>query len=179
MVHPDRVVDEVGFASLPLIDPVYPLTEGLHPNQVRKALDLALDRLPALPEWQDPEWLKRSDYPGFADALRVLHHPAAPEDIEPGSAPWSRLAYDELLASQLALALLRAHMRTRAGRGSAAEGLLRARILKALPYSLTPSQSRAVGDIAADLAQPERMLRLLQGDVGPARRWWRFSPRRM
>ena len=166
MVHPDRVVDAAGFASLPLIDPVYPLTEGLHPNQVRKALDLALDRLPALPEWQDAEWVKRNDYPSFADALRVVHRPAAPEDIEPGSTAWSRLAYDELLASQLALALLRAHMRTRAGRGSAAEGLLRARIVKALPYALTPSQTRAVADIVADLAQPERMLRLLQGDVG-------------
>ena len=166
MVHPDRVVDAAGFASLPLIDPVYPLTEGLHPNQVRKALDLALDRLPALPEWQDAEWVKRNNYPSFADALRVVHRPAAPEDIEPGSTAWSRLAYDELLASQLALALLRAHMRTRAGRGSAAEGLLRARIVKALPYALTPSQTRAVADIVADLAQPERMLRLLQGDVG-------------
>ncbi len=166
MVHPDRVVDAAGFASLPLIDPVYPLTEGLHPNQVRKALDLALDRLPALPEWQDAEWVKRNNYPSFADALRVVHRPAAPEDIEPGSTAWSRLAYDELLASQLALALLRAHMRTRAGRGSAAEGLLHARIVKALPYALTPSQTRAVADIVADLAQPERMLRLLQGDVG-------------
>jgi ATP-dependent DNA helicase RecG len=160
------VVDAAGFASLPLIDPVSPLTEGLHPNQVRKALDLALDRLPALREWQDAEWLKRNDYPSFGDALRVLHRPTAPEDIEPGSAAWSRLAYDELLASQLALALLRAHMRNRAGRGSAAEGLLRARIVKALPYALTPSQARAVDDIVADLAQPERMLRLLQGDVG-------------
>ncbi len=166
MVHPDRVVDAAGFAKLPLIDPVYPLTEGLHPNQVRKALDLALERLPALPEWQDAEWLKRNDYPSFGDALRVLHRPAAPEDIEPGSTAWSRLAYDELLASQLALALLRAHMRARAGRGSAAEGLLRARIVKALPYALTPSQTRAVGDIIADLAQPQRMLRLLHGDVG-------------
>jgi ATP-dependent DNA helicase RecG len=166
MLHPDRVVDAAGFASLPLIDPVYPLTEGLHPNQVRKALDLALDRLPALPEWQDAEWIKRNGYPSFGDALRLLHRPAAPEDIAPASTAWSRLAYDELLASQLALALLRAHMRTRAGRGSAAEGLLRARIVKALPYALTPSQTRAVGDIVADLAQPERMLRLLQGDVG-------------
>jgi ATP-dependent DNA helicase RecG len=166
MVHPDRVVDAAGLASLPLIDPVYPLTEGLHPNQVRKAVDLALDRLPALPEWQDAGWLKRNAYPDFAAALRTIHRPAEPEDITPDGAAWSRLAYDELLASQLALALLRAHMRARAGRGSAAEGLSRARIVKALPYSLTPSQSRAVADIVADLAQPQRMLRLLQGDVG-------------
>ena len=95
-----------------------------------------------------------------------MHHPASLADLEPASAAWSRLAYDELLAGQLALALLRGHMRTRAGRGSAAEGLLRARIVAALPYSLTPSQQRAVDDIIADLAQPNRMLRLLHGDVG-------------
>jgi ATP-dependent DNA helicase RecG len=166
MVHPDRVVDAAGFAALPLIDPVYPLTEGLHPNQLRKAMDAALDRLPALPEWQDEAWLKRNGFPGFADALRAIHRPGAPDDIKPDSPAWSRLAYDELLASQLALALLRAHMRVRAGRGSAAEGRLRARIVKALPYALTPSQVRAVADIVADLAQPARMLRLLQGDVG-------------
>jgi ATP-dependent DNA helicase RecG len=166
MLHPDRVVDAEGLASLPLLDPVYPLTEGLGPNQLRKAIDAALTRLPVLDEWQDAAWRSRNNYPDFADALRVLHRPQAPEDIMPESAPWSRLAYDELLASQLALALLRRHMRTRAGRGSAAEGRLRARILAALPYALTPSQERAVADITADLAQPERMLRLLHGDVG-------------
>src|SRR6202521_291677 len=155
MVHPDRVVDAAGFAKLPLIDPVYPLTEGLHPNQVSKAVGLALDRLPALPEWQDPAWLARNDYPSFADALRTVHRPEKPEDIAPESLAWSRLAYDELLASQLSLALLRAHMRSRAGRGSAAEGRLRERIVAALPYSLTPSQERAVADIIADLAQPQ------------------------
>src|SRR5271169_862031 len=166
MLHPDRVVDAAGLARLPLIDPVYPLTEGLHPNQVRNAIDVALERLPDLPEWQDAAWLERNDYPNFADALRRIHRPQALDDIKPDSAPWSRLAYDELLASQLALALLRAHMRARPGRGSAAEGRLRARIIAALPYSLTPSQERAVSDIIADLAQPQRMLRLLQGDVG-------------
>jgi len=166
MVHPDRVVDAEGFATLPLIDPVYPLTEDLHPNQLRRAIELALDRLPQLPEWQDAAWLKRNRFPDFAEALRRIHRPAAPDDLTPDSAPWSRLAYDELLASQLALALLRAHLRTRAGRGSAAEGRLRARIIAALPYSLTPSQHRALADIVADLAQPHRMLRLLHGDVG-------------
>src|SRR5580693_2391996 len=150
MLHPDRVVDAGGFASLPLLDPIYPLTEGLGPNQVRKAIDLALARLPVLPEWQDEAWLSRNAYPDFSDALRTVHRPEQPEDITPEGAAWSRLAYDELLASQLALALLRVHMRTRAGRGSAAEGRLRARIIAALPYALTPSQERAVTDIVAD-----------------------------
>jgi len=166
MVHPDRVVDEEGFAKLPLIDPVYPLTEGLHPNQVHKAIEIALERLPDLPEWQDGAWLKRNGFPGFAAALRSIHRPTDLSDLDPESAAWSRLAYDELLAGQLALALLRGRMRARPGRGTAAEGRLRARIIKALPYSLTPSQQRAVADIIADLAQPNRMLRLLHGDVG-------------
>jgi ATP-dependent DNA helicase RecG len=167
MVHPDRVVDAEGFAKLPLIDPVYPLTEGLHANQVRRAIEAALDRVPkTLPEWQDADWLNRNGFESFADALRRVHRPDTPDDIKPESPAWSRLAYDELLAGQLALALLRAHQRVRAGRGTAAEGRLRARIVTSLPYSLTPSQQQAVTDIVADLAQPARMLRLLQGDVG-------------
>src|SRR3984885_11078773 len=97
MLHPDRVVNSKGFANLPLLDPVYPLTEGLHPNQVRKAVDLALERLPVLPEWQDAAWLARNASPEFGDALRTIHRPESPGDIAPEGAAWSRLAYDELL----------------------------------------------------------------------------------
>ena len=166
MVHPDRVVDEAGLANLPLVEPVYPLTEGLALSNVRRAMDGALARLPDLPEWQDAAWLARERFPAFADALRHLHRPAEPHDIAPESLAWTRLAYDELLAGQLALALVRAHLRRQAGRGSASEGRLRANVIEALPYSLTPSQQKAVDDIVADLARPQRMLRLLQGDVG-------------
>ena len=166
MVHPDRVVDEQGFANLPLVEPVYPLTEGLALGNVRRAMDGALTKLPDLPEWQDEAWVARERFPGFAAALRHLHRPAEPHDIAPEGPAWTRLAYDELLAGQLALALVRTHMRRQAGRGSASEGRLRARILKALPYALTHSQQKAVDDIVADLARPQRMIRLLQGDVG-------------
>jgi ATP-dependent DNA helicase RecG len=166
MVHPDRVVDEAGLAALPLVEPVYPLTEGLHLGQVRKAVEGALARLPSLPEWQNAAWLARSRFPSFAQAINRLHRPEDPGDILPEGPAWSRLAYDELLASQLALSLLRAHRQRRPGRGSSGEGRLRARVIEALPYSLTPSQRRAVDDIVTDLARPQRMLRLLQGDVG-------------
>ena len=166
MVHPDRVVDEKGFANLPLVEPVYPLTEGLALGNVRRAMESALGRLPALPEWQDEAWVSRERLPAFADALRHLHRPAEPHDVLPVSLAWTRLAYDELLAGQLALALVRAHMRRQSGRGHSGEGRLRARILKALPYALTHSQQQALNDIVNDLALPQRMLRLLQGDVG-------------
>jgi len=110
--------------------------------------------------------VSRERFPSFAIALRHLHRPAEPHDVAPESTAWTRLAYDELLAGQLALALVRAHMRKQAGRGSASEGRMRARILKSLPYALTHSQQKALDDITADLARPQRMLRLLQGDVG-------------
>jgi ATP-dependent DNA helicase RecG len=166
MVHPDRVVDEAGLASLPLVEPVYPLTEGLGLNQVRKAVDTALNSLPDLPEWQEPEWVARQAFPAFATALRTLHRPHEPIDIDPGGGAWTRLAYDELLAGQLALALVRAHLRRPAGRPTVGDGRLRRRLTEALPYSLTNSQARAIAEIVEDLAKPERMLRLLQGDVG-------------
>jgi ATP-dependent DNA helicase RecG len=169
MVHPDRVVDETGFAALPLVEPVYPLTEGLALGNVRRAMDgalVALARVTGLPEWQDEAWISRERFPAFAESLRHLHRPSEPHEVLPESPAWTRLAFDELLAGQLALALVRAHMRRQSGRGTASEGRLRARILKALPYALTHSQQRAVDNIINDLALPQRMLRLLQGDVG-------------
>jgi ATP-dependent DNA helicase RecG len=166
MVHPDRVVDEAGFADLPLVEPVYPLTEGVALNNVRRAMDAALTKIPDLPEWQDAAWISRERLPSFADALRQLHRPADPAGVTPDSRAWTRLAYDELLAGQLALALVRKHLRRPAGRGTSGEGHLRAKVLKVLPYSLTHSQQKALDDISTDLAKPQRMLRLLQGDVG-------------
>jgi ATP-dependent DNA helicase RecG len=166
MTHPDRVVSEAELDQLPLVEPVYPLTEGLTVNPVRKAADGALGKMPALPEWQDEAWLRQQNFAGFAEALASLHRPAEPADVRPEGQAWSRLAYDEFLAGQLALALVRAHQRKQPGRGSSGEGILRAKVIQSLPYSLTPSQGRAMDDIVTDLARPQRMVRLLQGDVG-------------
>jgi ATP-dependent DNA helicase RecG len=165
MVHPDRVVSEADLPKLPLIEPVYPLTEGLSLNVVRRSAEAALAKIPPLPEWQDGAWLEQQDWPPFGAALATLHHPTD-LTIAPGTPAWSRLAYDELLAGQLALALVRANQKRLAGRPSRGDGHLREKIIAALPYSLTPSQARAIAEIDADLANAERMLRLLQGDVG-------------
>ncbi|ALK09290.1 ATP-dependent DNA helicase RecG [Blastochloris viridis] len=166
MAHPDRVVSVEDAASLPALEPVYPLTEGLALGHLRRAAAAALARLPALPEWQDAAHLARNRWPPFTDALRTLHAPAAPEDLDPESPAWRRLAYDELFAGQLALQLLRSHMRREPGRRSLGDGRVRDRLIKALPFVLTASQQQAVADISADLAADTRMIRLLQGDVG-------------
>jgi ATP-dependent DNA helicase RecG len=166
MVHPDRIVAEADFSKLPLVEPVYPLTEGLSLHALGKAVNAALARLPELPEWQDASWVARERFPSFAQTLGALHRPTEPSDVLPERLAWSRLAYDELLAGQLALGLVRAHIRRPAGRATIGTGTLRKKLVEALPYSLTVSQARAVAEIGADLAKPERMLRLLQGDVG-------------
>ena len=116
MTHPDRVVDAAGFAAMALVEPVYPATEGLSQNMLRRAVTAALNKLPTLPEWLDPAYLARAGWPDFAGALAKLHRPSDPADVALDGKGWSRLAYDEMLASQLALALVRAHLRRPGGR---------------------------------------------------------------
>jgi ATP-dependent DNA helicase RecG len=166
IVHPDRVVDEAGFAKLSGIDPVYPLTEGLALGSLRRAITQALQKLPDLPEWISPEVIRRCQFPPIREALNRVHIPLELTDILPDGPFWSRLAFDELLAGQLALALVRSQLRRPAGDRHAGDGHLRQKIIDALPYALTSSQREAAAAIAEDLRQPLRMLRLLQGDVG-------------
>src|SRR3981189_1162940 len=163
---PARGVDEEGFAKLSGIDPVYPLTEGLALGSLRRAMAQALQKLPDLPEWISPEVIRRCKFPKVAEALNRVHVPVELTDILPDGPFWSRLAFDELLAGQLALALVRAQLRRPAGDRNSGDGPLRKKIIDALPYSLTSSQQQAAAAITDDLRQPVRMLRLLQGDVG-------------
>jgi ATP-dependent DNA helicase RecG len=166
IVHPDRVVDEAAFSKLSGIDPVYPLTEGLALGSLKRAVAQALAKLPDLPEWISPEVIRRCHFPPVREALNRVHQPVELTDILPDGPFWSRLAFDELLAGQLALALIRAQLRRPAGNRHTGDGHLRKKIIDALPYALTASQRQAAAAIADDLKQPVRMLRLLQGDVG-------------
>ena len=166
MVHPDHMVPVAEADNLPPFEPVYPLTAGLSPKLLRRSIQQALTRLPELPEWQDKSVMAKLSFPSFGKAFETIHNPTTPADISPEGPAWRRLAYDELLASQLALALVRAKTRRLSGRPLQGDGRITGKIREALPYALTPSQERAVREIQEDLAKPERMLRLLQGDVG-------------
>ncbi|MFL1460826.1 ATP-dependent DNA helicase RecG [Roseococcus sp. DSY-14] len=149
--------------DLPALEPIHRLTESLQRPVMAAAVRAALAQLPdGWPEWADPHLLARENWPPFPAALRALHAPAAP----PGAGPRERLAYDEALAGQVALGLLRRRHRTSAGRALRGDGALRARALAAFGHEPTPDQHQALAEISADLAAPHRMLRLLQGDVG-------------
>lgn len=166
MVHPDHVVDPSDTTDLPLIEPVYPMTAGLARKTLLRAIRDALDHLPDLPEWIDAGTLADENWPSAASALRAMHQPEALADLAPEAPARRRLAFDELLASQLAIALMRAHQQREGRAPRAIAGRLRDALVEGLPFALTGAQRRAVEAIENDLRAPDRMLRLLQGDVG-------------
>ena len=166
ITHPDHIVDAAEAEKLPAIEPIYPLTTGLPLRTVQKAVAAALSRAPTLPEWTEPTLLAERKWPSWRDAVLALHAPASEADLLPETPERERLAYDELMASQLAVALLREHTKRLPGRTLKAAGVLRGKAIAALPYRLTGSQLQASAEIAGDMAASHRMLRLLQGDVG-------------
>ncbi len=166
MVHPDRVMDQRAFETMPAIEAVYGMTEGLSSRMLARTAEAALNRLPKMPEWQDAAWLSKNAFPPFEDALKDLHNPDDVAAITPENVARRRLAYDEMLASQLALALVRAQRKRAPGRVNSGDGKLVKELTEVLPFRLTGSQIEAGAQIRADMAKPERMLRLLQGDVG-------------
>ncbi len=162
MPHPDHIAPVGRPELIPPLEPVWPLTAGLFPSALRAALTQCLARVPPLPEWHEPTLLRRERWPGFGEALCALHTPRE----HPGPEVRARLAYDELLAHQIAISWMRSRERARPGRALAGDGALRQAALGRFGHSLTGSQTEALAEIDADLAAPARMLRLLQGDVG-------------
>jgi ATP-dependent DNA helicase RecG len=166
IVHPDHVLPVAEADDIPAFEPVYPLHAGITQKAMWKATRSALALMPDLPEWIDPPLKKHEEWPDWAEAMRVVHNPQATSDLSPHAPARERLAYDELLAHQLTLALARAATRKAKGIASQATGALSGKVLATLPYKPTNAQQRAFAEIAADLATPLRMNRLLQGDVG-------------
>jgi len=166
IAHPDLVLRPDELDRLKPIEPVYPLTAGLVPRLVQRAVATALDRAPDLPEWIDPHLGERRLWPAWAEAVRRVHSPTSEADLSPTEPARERLAYDEVFASQLAVALVRALRRREQGRAIVGSGALTGRVERGLGFALTGAQRMAIAEIAADMAQPRRMMRLLQGDVG-------------
>ncbi|MBL4600268.1 MAG: ATP-dependent DNA helicase RecG [Rhizobiaceae bacterium] len=166
MAHPDHVVSEAEFADMPLVEPIYGNTAGLSAKILMRSIHRTVGMLPEFDEWIDANLMVREDWPSFKQSLELVHHPSDGVDIAPQSPSRRRLAMDEFLAGQLALALMRAKMKKLHGKARTGSGELSAKLRTHLPYTLTGAQERSLKEITGDLAKPERMLRLLQGDVG-------------
>ncbi len=173
MAHPDHLLPRARAAELPLLEASWPLTAGLQPRVVARCMRAALERLPDLPEWLEPSVVAREGWPGFAQALRLIHFPGdSLADSDPShlakalDGARERLGCDELLAGQVAMGRARRRSRERPGRSLAGDDTLRHQALATFGHQPTPAQRHVLAEIDADLAAPTRMLRLLQGDVG-------------
>ena len=166
ITHPDHIGTLAELDQVQMVEPVYPLTQGLSLKVLSKAIRGALEVAPELEEWIDPAFGKKNGWQPWHQALLSAHRPENETELQTDAPARQRLAYDELLANQLALALVRKQMRRVAGRAVAGDGHLRSAMSGALTFALTPSQIRASEEILEDLRGPSRMHRLLQGDVG-------------
>ncbi len=166
MTHPDHVLRLEEAGTLPPFEPVYPLGAGVTQRQMAKAAQTARARLAPLAEWIDPHLLAREGWPSLAEALDTAHAPQGLGDIAPTTPARARLAYDELFAYQITLALARSGLRSGKGQPSIGTNVLQAKVLASLPFAPTGAQARAIAQIAQDMESPARMNRLLQGDVG-------------
>jgi len=166
ITHPDHVVSLQDASEIPGFEPIYPLTQGVAQKTLQKAVAASLTRRPTLGEWTDPALVAREEWPTWSKALDQVHAPGKLADLSPDHPARRRLAYDELFAHQLTLALARLARRRASGRASVGDGHLLDAVIEALPYKKTRAQIRALAEISNDLGAPLRMNRLLQGDVG-------------
>ena len=167
MAHPDHILPPSQASKMPVFEPVYPLTAGLTPKILRRTIADALTRIPDLPEWIPPAIIQQHGWPDFATAMRAVHAPQNAADLLPTSPVRARVAFDELLANQLAMRMVRySAAEVTPGRAYCGDGHITSKLRASLPYEMTSAQNRAIDEITSDQAKPKRMLRMLQGDVG-------------
>lgn len=164
MVHPAHILPVN--APIPVQEPQYPLSAAFSQRQIQHYVMAALERLPKLPEWIEPSLFESRKWPAFGPALRGIHHPEREQTLEWQELARERLSYDEILAQQLALLLLRGQERRGKAKPLPAMHKLTAKLRELLPFQLTGGQEEIVHTISEDMQSPQRMLRLLQGDVG-------------
>ncbi len=173
-VHPEyrRVEPAAAKAAEDHLTPIYPATEGVTQGRLRSLMGMALDQTGANDpaDWLPAEVLTDSRLPCLRDALNYVHRPPADAPVD-ALLEWRhpaqrRLAFEELLAHQLSLKLLRQRIQRDPGRPLATDGALKSALLATLPFRLTGAQERVLREIERDMQLPRPMLRLVQGDVG-------------
>jgi ATP-dependent DNA helicase RecG len=160
MTHPDIIAPVEQLSDVQKPEAVYPLTAGMTSRKISKLVEEALAKMPELPEWQADAEIS------FKNALSELHHPENAAGLLPNHPARLRLVYDEILAHQLELALLRRKMQQQTGTLIQGDGSLTGPFIASLPYKLTGGQKQVLFEISNDLSSGRRMVRLLQGDVG-------------
>ena len=160
ILHPDYI--ETDPVKIPQNETVYPLKAGANGKVIRRLVAQIIPTVPELPEEIPTSLLKQKHWPTWKQALIQLHQPKTPADLEPMNPARQRLAFDELLSNQIALHLVRRQNKSYHGFALPHKKTLNLK----LPFELTNAQQKCLAEIRSDMESPERMIRLLQGDVG-------------
>jgi ATP-dependent DNA helicase RecG len=165
MVQPELILDPIQKHTLNSNDRIYGLTKGLSQTFFKKVIPVVLEHIPVVPEW-DLETVQHNQWPSWSDAIQALHCANSGEDLLPTTVSRQRLAYDELLAHQLSMILMKEAYHRTAGIPKVSKRELIQRALSLIPFTLTSAQITALNQILEDLKHPHQMHRLIQGDVG-------------
>lgn len=160
IIHPDYM--EKRCENIPLFEPVYSLTQGISIKMIQKIMAQILAKIPNLPEWDDIPFMQKQGFLDWKNSLIQIHQPHQMENEKNRQ----RLAYDELLANQLALLLARHAQKKQKGVLIPFDETVEKQFLTHLPFSLTKAQIRVLVEIKKDISSGSKMVRLLQGDVG-------------
>ncbi len=166
MIHPDYILYEKQLNNINSIEANYPLTAGLYQNIIVNLIKSILDKVPDFEEWHDSSLIQKYNWPSFKEAITRIHAPLDLDISSIADPARLRLAYDELLASQLAIKLARQKFSYLKGEEIKGDGSLVGALIKKLPFTLTMGQKQVLNEIFADQKKAHSMLRLLQGDVG-------------
>ncbi len=164
MSHPDYI----NGGNIPSFEEVYPLTAGLTNRALRQTIQNALPMVPNLPEWLDNNFLFQHQWKSWRDSLVSLHNATTNEQLAGNSPYVERLAFDEILANQIALGIMRERIKANSNKNELVDKshIYRDYFSKKLPFELTDDQKKVINEIENDIYSDKRMLRLLQGDVG-------------
>ena len=166
IVHPHHVKKINEEKAIVRFEPVYSLTSGVSQKLMFGTINGLLEKLPKLGEWIDHELLKIKGWPSWQDALKSAHCPVSADGASNTNPARLRLAFDELFSHQLSLSIARNKIKRSKGRANISTGIFQTKVLNNLPFKFTEDQKLSIRDILDDLKKPERMNRLLQGDVG-------------
>ena len=165
MTHPHHIADIKEFDKIKSIECIYPLTAGLTSRSIQKAINSSLEITDELPEWIPESVLKSNKWISWSKSVKKLHNPD--KIYENHSSPHlERLVFDELLSHQLTIRLIKNKINKIKGNKLEQKGILTEKLKTLLDFKLTNDQIKSIDEISDDLNSENKMLRLLQGDVG-------------
>lgn len=166
IAHPEVININKPYNKITETEAIYPLTYALINKQLTKYIHYVLNNLVVKDEWISSNLISQYNWGSFTECLKQIHYPTSNKEILANSNARQRIAYDELLATQLMINLLREYKNKQSGKSISTSGNLVKIFLKNLPFELTSEQKNAIEEITNNQASGNKMSRLLQGDVG-------------